>query len=346
MVDENFFYNAGPYSLEQLSSIGTCTLSSPDFAKKIIKSVASLNHATEDDITFLNNTKYLSTLENSKAGACIIAEKYINYAPKNMPLLITNAPYVAYAKIAASFFPETENNHSKFIGQTAAIAKSAIIGDNCYIAEGVVIGDKVIIGNNTKIFANTTIAANVKIGDNCEIHSNCSITHSIIGNNVIIKPGARIGYAGFGFATDKGMHIKVPQLGRVLIGNNVNIGANTCIDRGSGPDTIIKDWCKIDNLVQIGHNVELGIGCIVVSQVGISGSTKCGNYVVIGGQVGIAGHLNIGDLVNIAAQSGVMTDIEPKQIVGGSPSLPIKQWHRQNIILKNMTNKNDKKDSL
>ena len=193
------------------------------------------------------------------------------------------------------------------------------------------------------IGAGSHIGKGVILGNHCYIHPQNSITHAILGNHVTIHSGARIGQDGFGFATSKtGQHITVPQLGRVLIGDHVNIGANVCIDRGSTTDTIIGDGCRIDNLVQIAHNVQMGKGCIIVSQVGISGSTKLGDFVVLGGQVGMAGHLNIGDQAQVTAKSGVMTDIPAGTTHGGIPSMPVKDWHRQTIALRKLIKKGKK----
>lgn len=295
-----------------------------------IKGVAPLKNASSNQLSFLSNTKYLADLKSTKAGVCILSEEHKADCPKNTAMLIHKNPYFAYAKALEVLFdddayhatklnlPDPQIGPNSTVEPTAIVKNGAAIGDNCYIGAGSFIGHGVIIGNNTKIDSNVTI------------------THAIIGNNCAIHSGARIGQEGFGFAHESAAIIKVRQLGRVVIGNDVRIGANTCIDRGAIEDTTIGDHTKIDNLVQIGHNVQIGMYCILVAQVAIAGSTIIGPGTMIGGQAGIAGHLEIGAQAKIAAQSGVMRKVMPKQVVGGSPAVPITLWHRQNAILHNM----------
>lgn len=329
MVDTRFFTSHGPFSLKELASIAGAELHNHGNEEKVITNVASLEQATSDDISFFSNPKYKDALIASRAAACIVPKKAIAYAPKGMALLISDNPYKSYAMVAKSFYPETSDKPSM-----QSIDPTATIGANCIIEPGVVIGPNAEIGSNCHLEANCVIGKGVVIGEHSHIGSNVTVTHSIVGHHVHIYPGARIGQDGFGFATDKGQHIRVPQLGRVVIGNHVEIGANTTIDRGAGPDTIIGDGCMIDNLVQIGHNVQLGRGCVIVAQVGISGSTQFGDYVVAGGQSGFAGHLKIGSGAQIAAGSGVPKDIPAGEVYGGYPAVPIRQWHRQTAALK------------
>lgn len=337
MVDSRFFDISAPISIEALAQIGGCHVSNHTSDDQLFHDVSAIATATEKDVTFLNNTKYISLLGSCKAGACILEEKYIAKAPKNMVLLVSDNPYASYAKIATAFHPETVKEPA--ISDQAVIAPSATIGTDCTIEAGVTIGENVTIGDGCRIASGTYITQGVIVGAHCIIHANVTISHAIIGDYTTLHTGVRIGQEGFGFATDKGQHIDVPQLGRVVIGNHVNIGANSCIDRGAGPDTVIGDGCRIDNLVQIGHNAQLGKGCVIVSHVGISGSTKLGDYVVLGGQVGVAGHLNIGSGVQVAAQSGITQDIPDGNVYGGSPAVPVKQWHRQTVAIKKLIEK-------
>lgn len=338
MVDHRFFHAAGTFSLGQLAEIGGCELSDKTHQDKTIANVAAIEDASEGDITFLSNKKYANKLQGTKATACIIAESAKDKAPEGLALLIADDPYLAFAKIASALFPSNDNKTE--ISPQAHIDASATIGENVTIEPGAVIKENAVIGDGCFIGAHSYVGAGVIIGNHCQIHPNVTLTHSIIGNNTTLFPGARIGQDGFGFATTKtGQHVKVPQLGRVIIGDDVEIGANTCIDRGSTNDTIIEDGCRLDNLVQIGHNARIGQGSVLVSQVGISGSTKVGKFCAFGGQVGIAGHLNIGDQTQIAAQSGVMHDLEGGQTYAGTPTLPFTDQAKLVVMLRKMIQK-------
>jgi UDP-3-O-[3-hydroxymyristoyl] glucosamine N-acyltransferase len=248
-----------------------------------------------------------------------------------MALLTSEAPYKSYAVAAAMFHPRAEPVPG--VHQAAVVDASAAVADGCRIEAGAVVGEHAQIGARCLIGANAVIGPGVEIGEDSRIGPGATVSHSLIGSRVSIYPGARLGQDGFGFAPDPKGHVKVPQLGRVVIEDDVEIGANTTIDRGAGPDTVIGQGCWIDNLVQIAHNVQLGRGCVIVAQVGISGSTKIGDFVQIGGQAGLTGHLTIGTGARIAAQAGIMRDIEPGATYGGSPAVPVRIWHRQSAAL-------------
>lgn len=331
MPDPRFFRRAGPFSLAELAEKSGATVTAIQHANRQFSDVASLDTAGESDVSFLDNPKYRDQFMVSKAGAIIISPEFAGLAPSQACLLLTDQPYVAYAKIAACFYPEIPKQ--PYIAPTSVIDRSAQIGAGCDIGAHAVIGAHAEIGPDVTIEPNATIGAGVKIGRKTVIGANASLSHCLVGEECNIHPGVRIGTRGFGFASTPQGSLDVPQLGRVIIGNRVEIGANSTIDRGAGPDTVIGDGCKIDNLVQLGHNVRLGRNCIVVSQAGIAGSTVLEDFVIVAAQVGIAGHLKIGAGSMIAAQSGVMSDIAPKLKVGGSPSVPIKQFLRQAAIL-------------
>ena len=337
MPDSRFFIKNNSLTLKQITDLTDAKiLQEVDFSTEVVD-IAPLELANEKELSFFINNKYRASFENSKAGFCFVADKFVKIAPSSMVLLVHPNPYKAYAMVANLFYPPENINNT--ISSNAIISSSAQIGKNCQIGNFVVIEDGVIIGDNSIIDHNTVIKKNVIIGRNAKIASNVTISHSIIGDNVMIHPGCRIGQDGFGFASDHTGHLKVPQLGIVRIGNFVEIGANTTIDRGSAHDTEVADMSQIDNLVQLGHNVKIGKACVIVAQVGIAGSTKIGDFSVLGGQVGVAGHLKIGSQVQVAAQSGVAQDIEDKQIMGGSPAISIRKWHRQNFCLQQLVNK-------
>lgn len=305
-----------------------------------IYNVSTLNKATERDISFLSNSKYVDNLKNTKAGFCFIQkfhEKYI--CEKTIPIIVKD-PHYSYCKLLETMYFVPIFLVENKISEKAIVDKTAKIGKNVEIQAGAVIDKNVMIGDNCKICANVVINHDCVIGNNTYIGANATVSYAEIGHDTIIHNGAAIGQCGFGFAHHEGFNYKIPQIGLVKIGNFVEIGANTCIDRGAFDDTVIADNTKIDNLVQIAHGVRVGQGCFFASQVGVSGSTQVGNFTQLGGQVGLAGHIKIGDVVEVAAQSGVMKDIESKSKVAGSPSMPIRDWHKSTVLIKKLINKN------
>ncbi len=339
MIDDCFYKSRGPFTVEEIATISGCLDVRQGNAESnltTIQGIASLEDAGIGHLSVLHNAKYVPALKTTKASFCMIHPDYVLQAPQNLTLFIDPYPYRAYAAIATAFYPDVEDT---FVNQNEAIHPTAKIGQNCLIEQGVVIGPCAEIGDNTKIGAHTVIGPHVKIGNNCSIAPHVTLFYCVIGNECILYPGVRVGQAGFGFHMDDKGHVKVPQLGRVLIHDDVEIGSNTTIDRGSLDDTIIGRGSRIDNLVQIAHDVQLGRGCVIVAQVGIAGSTKLGDYVIVAGQVGISGHLKIGSKTRIAAQSGVMRDVSPGETIAGSPAVPIKQWHRQTVCISNLTHK-------
>ncbi len=338
MPDHNFFNCSGPKTLGELAQITQSELGPGADADMELSDVAPLDKAGVGDLSFLDNIKYKKDFLETKAGAVIVKPDFQEDAPKGVALLVSYTPYKSYALAAQAFYPDSRPK--PFRSDMASISESATIPDSCIIHPGAVIEGDVVLGENVMIEAGAVIKQNVQIGAHTRIGPRAVISHAIIGEHVNIYPGVCIGQDGFGFAPDPSGFVKVPQLGRVIIGNGVEIGANTTIDRGAGPDTVIGDGTWIDNLVQIGHNVKIGRCCIIVAQVGISGSTELGDFVAMGGQSGCAGHLKIGSGARIAAQSGIMKDIPPgMQEYMGSPAVPIKQAMRQVVALKNLIQK-------
>ncbi|KAF0112929.1 MAG: UDP-3-O-3-hydroxymyristoyl glucosamine N-acyltransferase [Rhodospirillaceae bacterium] len=334
MADPHFFSVADPFSLGEIARIGGGTLGPGADPARLVRDVAPLETASFDDISFLDNRKYIPAFTASRAGACLVQPALAERAPPSMALVLTDEPYRAYALIAQAFYPDPVP--SGVIDPRAVVDPSARIGVGTEVAAGVVIGPRVEIGRRCTIAALAVIDPGVVIGDDCTVGAHVSLSHCLIGHRVVIYPGARLGQDGFGFALSRDGYTKVPQLGRVIVGDDVEIGANTTIDRGAGPDTIIGPGCRIDNLVQIGHNVHLGRGCVVVAQVGISGSTRVGDFAMMGGQAGLIGHLSIGDGARIGAQAGIIRDVAAGETVVGSPALPAREYWRQRVVLEHM----------
>ena len=340
MADPRFFDRAGPFTLESLAALSGARLLHPQHGARLFRDVGPLETAGPEDVSFLENRKYLETFIRSRAGAAFIDEQVAGRAPPGMALLVSNEPYRAYALAAQAFYPAGPIIPRR--APSAVIDPTAIVPDDCDVGPNAVIEQGARLGQRCRVGANTVIAAGVEVGDDCRIGPNVTLSHCVIGSRVVLHPGVRIGQEGFGFAPDPAGPIKVPQLGRVLIGDDVDIGANTTIDRGSGPDTVIGPGSMIDNLVQIGHNVILGRCCILAGQVGISGSTRLDDFVMVGGQGGLAGHLHVGRGVRIAAKSGIMRDIPAGETVCGSPAVPLTEFMRQTAVLQRLARKKDR----
>ncbi len=335
MADLRFFRRSAPLTVEAVVEITGAILMSEAKTYPPIKDVGPIETAGLGDLTFVENRKYVDLISKTKASACFISSDLVDRAPPNLILLLTDRPRRCFATIANIMYPR--DKIVPIIHQTAIISETAVIADDCRIDIGAVIGPFAKIETGCWIGSNSIIGENVEIGRNTRIGSNVSISHTELGADCVIYPGVRIGQPGFGFEIDASGPIDMPQLGLVKIGNNVEIGANTTVDRGAGPDTIIGSGTRIDNLVQIGHNVQLGSNCVIVAQVGIAGSTTIGNNTVIAGQSGLAGHINIGNNVQIAAQSGVAKSLSDGAVVGGSPAVPIKQFRKQVAVIKSIS---------
>ena len=335
MVDTSFFDNKGPFSIGDIAEIIGADVAEEKKSIQIFN-ISSMEKAGEKEICFFYDKKAKEKAVLIKASACVTTPDLAVHVPQNVVVLISNNPKLAFLKLNQTFY--SEKKPIAEISASAKISSSAKIGSNCYIGENVVIAENVTIGDNCIIEHNAVIEQGCQIGNNTRIGIGASISHAIIGNGCYIYTGARIGYDGFGFMMIDGRHQRIPQVGRVIIGNDVEVGANTCIDRGALDDTVIGDGCRIDNLVQIAHNDKLGRGCVIVSQTGIAGSCTFGDYVVCGGQTGFADHLNIGSGAQIGAQSGLMRDVEPGAVVMGYPAVPIKDFMRQVSFIQKSAN--------
>lgn len=326
------------FKIKELASVtGSKTVGNENHE---ISGINSLEAALSNDASFLANPRYNEVLKSSKAGV-ICVDSTCDLIP-GMNFLISENPSRCFQIIAELLFPDVTSGFTG-IDKRAVIHSSATLGKNVNIGPNVVIDQKVVIKDNTSIYPNTYIGANVEIGSDCLIYSNVSIREkTIIGNRVIIQPGVVIGSCGFGFVPDeKGRYHKLKQLGNVIIEDDVEIGANTTIDRARFDKTIIKKGVKIDNLVQVAHNVIIDENTVIAAQSGISGSSKLGKNVVLGGQVGIAGHLILSDNVMVGAQSGISKHL-PQGKYRGSPAIPMNEWNREYVHMRNIAKYLDK----
>ncbi len=299
----------------------------------VITGVSGIKEAREGDVTFLANPKYFSLIDKTRASAIVTSR---DVETKHKPIIRVENPSLAFAKIIASFAP-AEAAHPKGVHPSVILGKNVSLGKNVAVGAYAVIEDDVSIGDNTIIYAGCFIGHHTGIGNNTLIYPNVSIRERIsIGNGVIIHSGTVIGSDGFGFVTIKGQHHKVPQIGTVEIGDNVEIGANVTIDRARFDKTVVGKGTKIDNLVQIAHNVVIGENSIIVAQAGISGSTTIGKGVTLAGQAGLVGHITIGDGAVVAAQAGVTKSVPPNTLVSGYPAKPHDIAKRVNACLQNL----------
>ena len=336
MADARFFKKQPSFSLSDLAVIAGGEIAGGSAADAMmIDDVAALDQAGGKQISFLDNIRYKDSFLKSKAGAVIVSESAAKFAPAHMTLIVCSNPYKSYALVAQAFYPD--NYPASKISSAAHVDVSATIGKGCVVEAGAVIGASTKIGDGCWIQSGAVIGEGVELGMKCRIGTGSSVSHAVLGDAVRLYPGVRVGQDGFGFAIDPKGHVKVPQLGRVLIEDNVEIGANTCIDRGAGPDTVIGAGTWIDNLVQIGHNVKIGKGCVLIAQCGVAGSTVLEDFVVLAAKVGVSGHIRIGKGARIGAMAGVMRDVPAGEEQLGAPSMPVKEFMRQVVALKRLT---------
>jgi UDP-3-O-[3-hydroxymyristoyl] glucosamine N-acyltransferase len=300
-----------------------------------IVSVGPLSSATADQLSFLSNPKYAAELTSTRAGAILVPKKLDGPDPR---WIRVEDPYFAFAKIMTRWF--SNRPMPKGVSSKSVVAPSAKLGDNVTLGHFAIIGDDVVIGNNVTIFQGVSIEAGSIVGDDCIIYPNVTIYDGTrIGRRCIIHAGVVLGSDGYGFALHEGRHHKIPQIGIVRIEDDVEIGAGTTIDRAALGETVVGEGTKIDNLVQIGHNVKIGKHCLLVSQVGIAGSTELGDYVAVAGQSGFSGHLKIGSRVQVAAKSAVLADVPDDTKVMGSPAMPFTEFARRHAALKKLARK-------
>ena len=306
--------------------------------ERTVSSVAPLECATSTQLSYINNAKYLAALKATKAGICLVPAAFAEFVPKDTVSFVTPDPYRDYAIILARLYPDAMFPRSIVqtigVSERATVDRSAVVGRGTIIDPGVVVGPRARIGEFCQIGANAVIGAGVTVGNDSSIGACVVVSHATIGNRVIIHPGAKIGQDGFGFVAGPKGHLKVGQLGNVIIGDDVEIGANSTIDRGSVRNTTVGAGTKIDNSVHLAHNVHIGRNCIIAAQTGIAGSTTVEDSVAIGGHAAIAPHLIIGAGSQIAAASGVMHDVPARERWAGIPARPARRFFRQYKVLE------------
>lgn len=301
-----------------------------------VNQLSKIDEGAVGALTFLSNPKYTPHIYTTKSSVVIVDNDFEPEKEVSVTLIKVKSAYKAFSEIL-EYYSQIKLN-KKGISKTAYISDSAKLGQDLYISENVFIGENVVLGNNVKIFPNCYVGDNVTIGDDTVLFSGAKLySDCIIGKKCVINSCAIIGCDGFGFAPDgEGSYVKIPQIGNVIIEDNVDIGASTTIDRATLGSTVIKEGVKLDNQIQIAHNVEIGEHTVIAAQTGVAGSTKIGKRCQIGGQVGVAGHLTIGDNVKIQAQSGIARNVKDNEVLQGSPSLPYSDYNKSYVHFKNL----------
>lgn len=339
MADPVFFAPEGSLSLDELVALTGARVASSGDGSLRIGGVAPLDEAEAGDVTFVEGPRYLPLLAATRAAACFVVPRHVASVPAGVVALEIAKPHDAYVAVLRRLYPAALSPVPLFssgVSPGAHVHSEARLEEGVTVEPGAVVGAGAEIGRGTILSPGCVIGPGVRIGRDCRVGAGATVTHALLGNRVILHPGVRIGQDGFGYLMSGRGHQKVPQIGRVVIQDDVEIGANTTVDRGANRDTVIGEGTKIDNQVQIGHNVVIGRHCVIVSQVGISGSATLGDFVVIGGQAGVIGHARVGNGAQVAATSSVKDDVPPGGRFGGTPARPIKEWYREELALRRL----------
>jgi len=333
MTEPSFFPEPRPMTLGAVAELTGTALSPADAAERVVGNVATLDRAGPADVAYCESRRFTALLRATRAGACFVRKGDVGLVPEATIALVGDQPQRAFVTLGRHFYPDALHGISH--GGTGGISAQAAVDAAARLEEGVtvepfaVIGPGAEVGRGSVIGAGAVIGPGVRIGRNSVVSAGATLGHALLGDRVLIHPGVRVGQDGFGFLPGGRGHLKIPQVGRVIIQDDVEIGANSTVDRGSNRDTVIGEGTKIDNLVQIGHNVVIGRHCLIAGNTGISGSTTIGDFVMIGGGTGIRDNVTIGSGARIAGMSAVSTNIPAGETWGGYPAIPIEQWQRE-----------------
>ena len=327
-------------SLADVAAIAQADLPGGADPTAVVRGAAPLEDAGPADVAYVESGKYAEALAHTRAGVCLVPARFRDAVPTGAVARVCKQPHLAFARVMTRLYPEAARPSSSFaeggISPHALVHPTAQIADGVMVDPGAVVGPGAQIGAGSRIGAYSVVGPDVRIGRDCARAAQVNVIHAVLGDRVVLHPGVRIGQDGFGFVMTPQGHTKVPQLGRVIIGDDVEIGANCTIDRGSSRDTMIGEGTKMDNMVHVAHNVVIGKHCVLVAQVGIAGSTVLEDFVAGGGQTAIAPHLRLGAGVQIAADAGVMTDVPARGKWGGSPARPMRHFFREYHTLRKL----------
>jgi UDP-3-O-[3-hydroxymyristoyl] glucosamine N-acyltransferase len=327
-------------TLAEIASLTKATLADASRAEHRITGLASLDEAGPMHLAFFENLRYADLLATTRAGACLVGERFESRVPPHVAVLRARRPFQAFVEVGQLLHRDALRPHVAFggngISPAAVIHPSARLEDEVTVEPLAVIGPDVEIGAGSVIGSGVSLAGGVKIGRDCDIGAGTTIQHALIGNNVLIHPGCHIGQDGFGFIFGRGRHVKVPQIGRVIIQNDVELGAGTTVDRGSLRDTVIGEGTKVDNQVQIGHNVTIGRHCVIAAKCGLAGSLTLGDNVALGAMSGLNNHIVIGEGAQVGAMSAVKDSVPPGGRWSGIYARPARQWLRAQVVVERL----------